>query len=139
MMVIKYIVPFNLGCFMRHDNPSMTDLVTAMDPAPGVSTFYSEREIQPAERFSVSFTLEPTHVGFRALGLLAWACSEMADAQRGRVEVKAFYSHTPFTEGEILCFELCGTGEPRHIAACIRGMSRILILVRGSRLHVAGK
>ncbi len=75
-----------MGCFMRHDDPSMTDLVTAMDLVPGISTFYSEREIQPEERFSVSFTLEPTHVGFRALGLLPWACSEMVDAQRGRVE-----------------------------------------------------
>jgi hypothetical protein len=80
-----------------------------------------------------------TPIGFRALELLIWACSEMAYAQRGRVEVKASYRDTPFTEGNILCFELCGTGEPRHIAACIRSMSRILILVRELRFHVAGE
>src|ERR1019366_6399928 len=107
---------------MRHDDPSMIDLVTAMDLVPGVSTFWSERDIQQAERFSVSFTVERTPIGFRALELLIWACSEMAYAQRGRVEVKASYRDTPFTEGKILCFELCGTGEPRHIAACIRSM-----------------
>ena len=76
---------------MRHDDPSMIDLVTAMDLVPGVSTFWSERDIQQAERFSVSFTVKRTPIGFRALELLIWACSEMAYAQRGRVEVKASY------------------------------------------------
>jgi hypothetical protein len=123
---------------MRHDDPSMIDLVTAMDLVPGVFTFCGEKDTQQAEGFSVSFTLERAPVGFRALELLTWACSEMAYAQQGREEVKASYKYAPFTEGKILCFELCGSGNPKQLAAYIRSMSRTLTMVRELRLHVAG-
>lgn len=46
------------------------------------------------------------------------------------MEVKASCSHTPFTGGSILYFELCGTAEHRPVAACIGNMSKILAVAR---------
>ncbi len=109
----------------RHDDSSMIDLIAAMDLVPGVFTLCRGGETRQAGKFSVSFTLERTRVGFRALELLAWACGEIAYAKQGCAEVKA-----SFAEDTMLYFELCGTGDPRHIASYIRSMTTILETAR---------
>jgi hypothetical protein len=108
-----------------------------MERIPGVSTFYRDEDSREQDgRFSVSFTLERNEVGFRALNLLTFTCSEVAYAKRGEIEVKASYRDTSFTAGKILCFELSGTGSPEYVADVCGNMLRILTMARRRRARI---
>jgi hypothetical protein len=109
-------------------------LVEVMERIPGISVLSgcTGHQAPPDEshveegKFLVTFITERDRVGFRALQLITFCCSEVELEEKGKARVVAKFEKTVVTEGKILCFDLEGTVKPDDIAERIQAMLMIL-------------
>jgi hypothetical protein len=122
--------------------PRIQVLAEVMERIPGVSVLSGcgGHEEPPDQshlnegKFIVTFIIERDRVGFRALHLITFGCSEVEFKGKGEAHVIAKWAKTVVTEGKILCFDLEGTANPDDIADSIQAM--FMILTAGSSVRV---
>lgn len=114
--------------------PRIRVLADVMERIPGVSVLSGcgghedppdQSHIREGE-FIVNFIVERDRIGFRALHLITFGCSEVDYKGKGKAHVITKYAKTAITDGKILCFDLVGTANPDDIAESIQAMLMIL-------------